>query len=338
VAIKNDGISIIICCYNSATRLPQTLYHVSKQKLPDKVWGEVVLIDNASTDNTAEVAEIEWKKYDSKIELRIIEEKKPGLINARMKGIEEAKHEIIIFCDDDNWLLDNYLLSAWKIMRDNRRVGALGGEGFPVSSIPLPDWFEEKKGSYACGKQWDKNGVCTRRMYLWGSGLVTRRSVMGKVFFEKHPMLLTGRKEGVLLAGDDNEICRRIVMLGYDLYYSDLLRFKHFIDEKRLNIDYFKKMRKGIDISNEIIQLYHFIYTKNKYTSPGFFGILVINAFAGLLNKVGLTRIRFTWSIKNYLKLYKAGINKNGRYHSYYRQVKSFYDSTKNDIHYSISI
>lgn len=326
-----DGISIIICCYNSAKRLPQTLGHIAKQTLPNNVSAEIVLVDNASTDNSSEIATLEWKKYDSKIKLRIVEEKKPGLIHARIKGLEESKYEILIFCDDDNWLLKDYLLNAWEIINKNTKIGALGGEGFPVSNISFPHWFEDKKGSYACGKQWHTNGICTQRMYLWGAGLVTRRSIMKKVFSQQHPMLLTGRKEGILLAGDDNEICRRILMLGFDLYYSNALKFKHFIEERRLNIDYCNKMIEGIKISNEIVRFYSYVYIKNKYTWMKFISIIFIHTIISLLNKARLTKIKISWSLKTCIEIYKTGISKKGKYHSYYKQIQEFYKSTKKD-------
>jgi len=53
---NNPGVSVIICCYNSVKRLPVTLAHLKSQVVFGQIPWEVIVIDNASTDRTAEVA------------------------------------------------------------------------------------------------------------------------------------------------------------------------------------------------------------------------------------------------------------------------------------------
>lgn len=49
------GISIMICCYNSEKRIVPTLQHLSKLKT-DGIAVEIILVNNASTDDTEMVA------------------------------------------------------------------------------------------------------------------------------------------------------------------------------------------------------------------------------------------------------------------------------------------
>ena len=51
-----EGVSVVICCYNSAERLPRTLTHLAAQRVSEKLPWEVIVIDNASQDKTGEVA------------------------------------------------------------------------------------------------------------------------------------------------------------------------------------------------------------------------------------------------------------------------------------------
>ena len=88
---------MIICCYNSATRLPQTLKHLAEQQVPQDLNWEVIVVDNNSTDHTAEVAKDLWVQYGSPVNLKVVPEWNPGLSNARKKGVYEAKGEIIMF-------------------------------------------------------------------------------------------------------------------------------------------------------------------------------------------------------------------------------------------------
>ena len=48
----NPAISVVICCHNSAAVLPPTLMHLAAQIVDPSVQWEVVVIDNASTDDT----------------------------------------------------------------------------------------------------------------------------------------------------------------------------------------------------------------------------------------------------------------------------------------------
>src|ERR1700679_3060772 len=97
------GISVIICCYNSAKRLTQTLDHIFRQKNLVFDW-EVIVVDNASTDSTSLIAEQLLSASLHKDKFKIVFEVTPGLIFARKKGVSVAQFDRLLFCDDDNWL------------------------------------------------------------------------------------------------------------------------------------------------------------------------------------------------------------------------------------------
>jgi glycosyltransferase involved in cell wall biosynthesis len=136
----DKGISVIICCYNSASRLPVTLKHLSQQNVDLVIPWEVIVVDNNSSDNTANIALSYWNASKTNTPLRVIEEKMPGLSFARKKGIREAQYEYIIFCDDDNWLSDNYIQQAYNLMEQHHFAAAFGGQSEAVSDIPIPEW------------------------------------------------------------------------------------------------------------------------------------------------------------------------------------------------------
>ncbi|MBK6397553.1 MAG: glycosyltransferase [Bacteroidetes bacterium] len=57
-----QGISIVICCYNSESRIKETLEALQMQEVGNDIKWEVLLVDNNSTDKTIEVSEMIWKK------------------------------------------------------------------------------------------------------------------------------------------------------------------------------------------------------------------------------------------------------------------------------------
>lgn len=253
------GVSIIICCYNSAERLPETLRHLALQEVPTNILWEVIVVNNASTDDTVEVAAHEWAKYNLSIPLRIIEQPKAGLSNARDKGFEMAAYEYCLFCDDDNWLQNDYVKLAFETMESDPMIGAAGGQGEAVFETNRPSWFSDKVWGYAIGKQLHKSGyVDQAKGYLFGAGLIVNKDKWKSLKMPFETMLCGDRTGIKLQSGGDTELCYIMIMNGYKLFYNEDLKFKHFIEKKRLDISYYKKLCQGFGQASAILSPYKY--------------------------------------------------------------------------------
>jgi glycosyltransferase involved in cell wall biosynthesis len=255
--VSANGVSVIVCCHNSTMRLPETLKYLALLIVKDDIDWEVVLIDNNSTDGTSEVAKELWEKYNGPVPMNIFFEKEAGLSHARIKGINEANFEYLIFCDDDNWLKSDFVIKAFEIINSNPEIGALGGYGVVASDVEIPVWFNNYQGNFAVGAQSLDSEDVTKRGYLWGAGLVTRRSLIKKLLDSGFFFYCSGRKGGSLLAGDDSELCKWIILAGYKLWYSELLGFYHYMPEGRLKKDHLIKMLEGFKLSNYYLFRYN---------------------------------------------------------------------------------
>ncbi|MCL2074274.1 MAG: glycosyltransferase [Marinilabiliaceae bacterium] len=258
------GISIILCCFNSETRLPKTLEYIAKQQLNKEIPVELIIVNNASTDRTKEVALSEWNKYHTDFKFKIIDEDTPGQMFARRKGSNEARYDYILFCDDDNWLLPDYLQIAYNLMENNPPIGALSGKTMAVSDIDFPDWFNDFQIYYAIGEQANKSGDVSNKGWIWGAGLMTRKDILRKVLNFKHPFLNQGRTGNILTSGDDCEICKRILLLGYKLFYDESLLLKHYLPPNRLTWNYKKNLLNSMELSNPILEKYDKIIHESK--------------------------------------------------------------------------
>ena len=252
------GCSVIICCHNSSSRLPKTLFHVATQKIQHNQPWEVLLIDNASTDLTALVAEQAWQRLGSPAPLRIILEKKHGLSNARRAGVLEAKYDVIVFCDDDNRLSAGYLDCAIRIMNAHPEVGVAGGRHSVIceNDIDVPDWFYSYANSFAVGVQALRSGDITFRGYVWGAGMVLRASFLRKMYERDLQPLLTGRLREQISSGDDSEICKWYILGGYSLWYDEDLRLSHYMPISRLTPDYLLRLHEGFRASSRVLKAY----------------------------------------------------------------------------------
>lgn len=248
----NSGISVIICCYNSEKVIARTILHLAKQKYLSNIEWEIILVDNNCIDQTTTISSNTWKEMGAPTKLIIVKESISGLSYARKKGLSFASFDYIVFCDDDNWLDDSYLKKSFEILKNQPNVGAVGGRSIAASNIDLPNWFYQYQESYAVGIQALKTGDVSKRGYLWGAGIVIRKELIFEAYNRGFKYYLTGRKGNELLAGDDSEICKWILLLGYDLWYDESLKFQHFIADHRLDLLYLNKMQKGFALSDDI--------------------------------------------------------------------------------------
>ena len=56
------SVSVVLCCHNSVQRLPSTLKYLAAVNVPPGVDWEVLVVDNASTDDTAACAGEQWAR------------------------------------------------------------------------------------------------------------------------------------------------------------------------------------------------------------------------------------------------------------------------------------
>ncbi len=82
---------MVIPAYNEADYLPGALRSLRAQDFPGAV--EVIVVDNGSTDGTADLA--------GRLGARVVEERTPGVCAARQRGTEAARGEIVVSTDAD---------------------------------------------------------------------------------------------------------------------------------------------------------------------------------------------------------------------------------------------
>ncbi|WP_142785571.1 glycosyltransferase family 2 protein [Changchengzhania lutea] len=96
-------VSVIVPTYNQAEYINDALQSVLNQSF--KNW-ECIIVDDGSTDNTAEIVK-NWLSKDNRFKYLYIENN--GVSHARNKGIEQAKGCFILPLDADDCLGINYM-------------------------------------------------------------------------------------------------------------------------------------------------------------------------------------------------------------------------------------
>lgn len=248
------GLSLIVCCYNSETRIAETLASLKDQENGDVPY-EVLLVDNNCTDRTVAAAEKVWDRPD--VDFRVISEKRPGVGHARKTGVLSARYEYISFVDDDNTVEKAWVRKVAGFFDRHPDAAAVGSCNEAVPEGPVPSWFEENQHCYACGGQLASSGpVPADRAYLWGAGLSVRCEIIKGILESDWPLYLKGRKGGALSSGEDTEICMRMVLSGWKLWYDGHLRLKHRMTRSRLCWKYFCRLQVGFGQTAPVLYLY----------------------------------------------------------------------------------
>jgi glycosyltransferase involved in cell wall biosynthesis len=221
---------------------------------------EIILVDNCCTDDTAAVASETWKKLHEPFEFYIVEERTPGLSAARVRGIETARYDYLVFCDDDNFLNEDYLTVASEILEKHPQIGALGGYASAMLEWQ-PAYWPGDFYIYGCGPQAEKNGK-TRTLH--GAGIIINRAVFIKLKDAQFSFILSDRKGAKLTSGGDYEFCYAITLAGYDVWYEEALRFSHYIQANRVTPEYCKRFIHESAPALDVILVYEHLILNGK--------------------------------------------------------------------------
>lgn len=99
---SNPFLSVIIPAYNEAQRLPNTLKQVERYLSDQAYRSEIIVVENASQDNTYQVAkEFSGQHRSERLPIIVLDEPQKGKGAAVKKGMLAANGEYRFMCDAD---------------------------------------------------------------------------------------------------------------------------------------------------------------------------------------------------------------------------------------------
>ncbi len=126
--MQNPKVSLVIPAYNEEKYLGACLDHSIKNSAGD--FFEIIVVDNASTDRTSEIAE----SYPG---VRVVWEPRKGLTRARQRGFLEASGDIIAYVDADTKMPAGWYDKVINEFQNDPGLGCLSG---PYIYFDLPRW------------------------------------------------------------------------------------------------------------------------------------------------------------------------------------------------------
>lgn len=259
------GVTVLICTRNGKKNLRPTLQAIANQKVKELNW-EIILADNASTDGTQEAARQIWDSFNVSVYFSVVEVQRPGKENAITEGLKVSRYRYVVFCDDDNWLNEDYVQKSFNIMSGNDRIGILGGFGIPVFEDDKPGWFSNYEACYAVGKQQEVNGEIKPSLevpFIWGAGSVINKEAYQLLIDAGFSRIVTAERHPAFSRCEDLEMSQAIQLAGFKLWYDNGLIYRHFIAKEKLSWSYLINMVKQGAMARPYLLLYSALRVMN---------------------------------------------------------------------------
>ncbi len=185
----------MICTYNGQRYLAETLSALEQIDYPDY---EVIVVDDGSTDATAEIA----GRYD----VRLIRTENCGLSAARNTGARAATGEIVAYIDDDAYP-DREWIKRLAVVFLTSDYAGVGGPNLPHAG----DSLVAECVAHAPGGPIHVLLSDREAEHIPGCNMAFRRA---------HLLAIGGFDPQFRVAGDDVDICWRVQEQGWKIGFS----------------------------------------------------------------------------------------------------------------------
>ena len=213
--------SIIVTTCNRSQSLGATLDSVVEACQIAGRDTELIVVDNASTDDTRQVAEQQTCHGD--VDARYVFESRPGQTHARNAGLAVARGEVIVFTDDDIRCGRDWPLGLVHLIEEGRADAVSGGVLLPahLSRSWLTPKIEQMLAIRVPGRSYD--------LTLIGANMAFHRRVLKRV-----PCFDGSLGPGALGFFDDTLWSWQLAMAGYRLVMNLGVQVEHYFDPLRL--------------------------------------------------------------------------------------------------------
>ncbi|MBD2464445.1 glycosyltransferase family 2 protein [Oscillatoria sp. FACHB-1407] len=237
--------TVAIPTFNGAKRLPALLERLRSLTNPGAIAWEILIVDNNSNDDTAQVIADYQANWNYPFALRYCFEPEQGAAFARQRAVREAQGDLIGFLDDDNLPAPDWLTAAHTFAIEHPEAGAFSGQIHGEFEVEPPENFRKIQPYLAI-----RGHGSAPRLFSPpdlrlppAACLIVRK----QVWLDSVParQILTGKRPGVLVQGEDYEPLLYIYKAGWEIWYTPTLHTYHQIPKWRFERDYLLAVARG---------------------------------------------------------------------------------------------
>jgi glycosyltransferase involved in cell wall biosynthesis len=244
--------TVVICTRNRSKLLAEVAHAALAQEFTLGPW-ELLIVDNASTDDTPLIAQ---EIVASAPELaRLVVEPEIGLSKARNTGFREALGEVVVFLDDDAFPDPGWLTVLVEALAVSDGPMCVGGAVHPLFVGELPPWFRARFLPYLSAWDLGDEVVDVRyNDYPRGANVAYRREV-----FDRYGGFSTdlGRRGRSLLSCEETELCLRIERDGRGVRFVPGAVVRHRTEADRISRRWLERRFRAQGASEAIVCWMH---------------------------------------------------------------------------------
>ncbi|HEY8966882.1 MAG TPA: glycosyltransferase [Candidatus Methylacidiphilales bacterium] len=226
-------VSVVVCSYNGAKTLEDCLTSLGKLDYPDY---EVIFVDDGSKDHTQQI----MPKFP---DVRNIRQVNKGLSVARNVGIQASTGAIVAFTDSD-CMVDKDWLYFLVAALDAGNFAAVGG---PNISPPATDWIQATVAA-APGSPSHVLLTDTVAEHVPGCNMAYWKWSLEEI---------GGFDPQYRKAGDDVDVCWRIMQLGHRIGFAPAAIVWHY---RRFTVDAYFGQQRGYGEAEAMLRYKHLNY------------------------------------------------------------------------------
>lgn len=215
-------LSVLIATHNGAPRLGRVLSCLTELHAPDVGW-EAVVVDNASTDGTAQIV----RSFADRLPLRLLACPVRGKNRALNLGLDHVRGHMVALTDDDILPEKSWLAAIRARAEAHPEVDLFGGPIVPAWEAPPPPWLADAVPFgpvFGVTPELPDGPVDPGR--VWGGNMVVRRRV-----FDRGLRFDEGRGPGAgnYVMGGDTEFAGRAAAAGHAAWWCPEVRVGHIV-------------------------------------------------------------------------------------------------------------
>ena len=254
----NRSLSIIICTYNPDENIFSRCLDAIKKASLENIPHQILIIDNNSSNKLDE--QEYFKIFCNGYSARLINEKEQGLTPARLRGIQEATGDILVFIDDDNFIAPDFFIQGIKIGTDYEHIGSWSGRVTLEFEKEPEAWTKPYWGllvNREIEKDYWSNLPHLPDTMPCGAGLFVRKQV-ADYYLQLHETgkrnIQLDRNGSSLFSGGDNDLAACACDIGMGVGVFLKLKLTHYIPSFRTEKKYLLKLAEGIAASTVVFK------------------------------------------------------------------------------------
>jgi hypothetical protein len=235
--------SVIVCTFNRAASVARSLAAMERLELPDRCSWELLVVNNASTDDTpAVLATIAGRGI---LPLRVITEPQLGLSRARNAGVTAARGDLLLFTDDDTVVDPCWLGAYLAAARRWPHASYFGGPVDPLFESVSPRWIRENLEALSpmlCRVEvsGDERPI-TQSEQPFGPNMAFRRQGFLGVSFNEE----VGRRGAEQIRGSEVSVTDQLKRAGATGVWVPTARVQHVIPSSHATLRYLVGYQSG---------------------------------------------------------------------------------------------